>query len=305
LQEKRHYYNSDHAVKYGDREAIFIQNLRYWILYNKSNKKNHYKNRTWMYNTLTGLCQIFPFWTRNQLWTVINSLRAQKIIITDNFNHTKFDRTLWYAFTNESLFLNEENDMEKTNTDILKTKLPYLENQKSNNKTITKPITKLSNKNYLSKSENGFVSNNSLFEGNLNEYELPKSILHIIFSMNELGNFNLRFPINGKPPTKVFQRIVSHLKGIKDGTFARGLDLDKEWVQKFHIDTWPNAQGYNTWGKVRELLFQSLDNFIEDNKDSGNKISLEAFFYFEPFGQRGKGKSMFLKYLNNSPKTLI
>lgn len=102
------YYNFDvdEAVKYGLEESIIIYNLKFWIIKNKSNQKNMYDNRTWTYNSIDAFTKQFPFWSRRQIDRILKSLIEQEVIITANYNKVAYDRTLWYAFKDESFFLN-------------------------------------------------------------------------------------------------------------------------------------------------------------------------------------------------------
>lgn len=98
-------FSVEDAIKYGVNEAIFISNLRFWILTNKANKKHFHFNRTWSYNSIKSFSIIFPFWSIQTIRTTINSLIQQNIIMSDNFNTNSLQKTLWYAFVNEDFML--------------------------------------------------------------------------------------------------------------------------------------------------------------------------------------------------------
>lgn len=94
------------AQKYGVDEAIFIQNLRFWILKNKASGKHEYNGKTWTYNSAQSFAKLFPFWTNRQVERITKSLKDKNIVTTGNYNSSHYDRTLWYAFCDENLFLN-------------------------------------------------------------------------------------------------------------------------------------------------------------------------------------------------------
>lgn len=98
-------FNIQYAKKYGVEEAIMIHNFQFWIIKNKSNNKHQYDGRTWTYNSIKAMCELFPFWTEKQVRRILDSLIQQKILLTGNYNEKRYDRTLWYAFANESAFL--------------------------------------------------------------------------------------------------------------------------------------------------------------------------------------------------------
>jgi hypothetical protein len=99
----RYVFDIDLAVKYGVNEAVFLENLRYWLSRLKANKKNFYDGKYWTYNSVESYKTIYPFWSDNQIRTVIASLLAQGAIQKSNYNATKYDRTLWYTIVDESL----------------------------------------------------------------------------------------------------------------------------------------------------------------------------------------------------------
>ena len=98
------------AEAYGVNEAIMIQHFRFWINKNIANGKNHYQGRTWTYNSMTAFCEIFPFWTRRQIERILKNMVDKQIIVKDNFNSNKNDRTIWYAFFSEKRFIYGEKD---------------------------------------------------------------------------------------------------------------------------------------------------------------------------------------------------
>jgi hypothetical protein len=92
------------AEKYGVNEAIMINNFKFWIIKNYANNKHYYEGRTWTYNSMNALSELFPFWSVRQIRYTLESLIKQDVLITGNFNEDKRDRTLWYAFQNEEFW---------------------------------------------------------------------------------------------------------------------------------------------------------------------------------------------------------
>ncbi len=101
-------YSFDSAIakKYGVDEAIVIHNLTFWIAKNKANGKHLHEGRTWTYNSAKAFQELFDFWTEKQIYRIIESLISQGVIMSGNFNQIGYDRTRWYAFVDESIFLN-------------------------------------------------------------------------------------------------------------------------------------------------------------------------------------------------------
>lgn len=110
-----HHFNVELASKYGVNEAIFCHNLYFWVKQNKANKRNFHKGTYWTYNSMDAYAELFPYWTRRQIEHLIKKCKDKGLIITDNFNKISYDRTLWYAVTENVICIYENCEMEKTN----------------------------------------------------------------------------------------------------------------------------------------------------------------------------------------------
>lgn len=97
--------NSKEAMKYGVDEALMINNFRYWIAKNKVNEKHFYDGRYWICNSHKELSELMPFWTEKQIRRILDSLIKQNVIMKGNYNRMFYDRTSWYAFVDEDLFI--------------------------------------------------------------------------------------------------------------------------------------------------------------------------------------------------------
>ena len=105
-----HYsFDIELATKYGDREAILLQNFIYWIAKNAANGKNYHDGRYWTYNSVAALVALFPFWTYKQIRTILASLIKQGCLIEGNYNEMKYDRTKWYALGDEIVKCTRQN----------------------------------------------------------------------------------------------------------------------------------------------------------------------------------------------------
>ena len=81
------------AVKIGLNEAIFLQQLHYWV----ERSTHEIQGHKWVYNTLTEWAKQFPFWSEKTIARIISSLEKRKLIISGNYNFKGFDRTKWYT----------------------------------------------------------------------------------------------------------------------------------------------------------------------------------------------------------------
>lgn len=94
------------AKKYGVEEAILIKNFQFWISKNKASGRHLHEDRTWTYNSVKAFCSLFPFWTTKQIRRILKSLLEQNVTVEGNYNEMASDRKIWYAFKDESIFLN-------------------------------------------------------------------------------------------------------------------------------------------------------------------------------------------------------
>lgn len=101
-------FDPDQAKKYGIEEAIIIRLFTFWIHKNRTEGRNHHDGRTWTFNTVSGWQEHFPFWSIQQVRRTLERMQAKGIVVTGNYNKTPMDRTIWYAFFDESIFLPEQ-----------------------------------------------------------------------------------------------------------------------------------------------------------------------------------------------------
>jgi len=98
-------FDVDVAREFGVDEAVVINNFQFWILKNRADGVNSNEGRTWTFNTIKSLAIVFPFWSEKQIRRIIESLVSKGILMTGNFNKAAYDRTIWYAFSDESKWL--------------------------------------------------------------------------------------------------------------------------------------------------------------------------------------------------------
>lgn len=106
-------FDVEDATKYGLDESIILYNMKFWITKNKANGTHFYDEHTWTYNSVTAFKLLFPFWTEKQITRILKSLINKGVLITGNYNKIAYDRTLWYAFKDESILPNGQMEMTK------------------------------------------------------------------------------------------------------------------------------------------------------------------------------------------------
>lgn len=97
-------FNAELATEIGLNEAIFLQQVHYWLTINEEVNRNFKDGRYWTYNTYDEWIEKYlPFWSKSTLRRTIKSLEEQKLLIADNFNKAKFDKTKWLTIDYEKL----------------------------------------------------------------------------------------------------------------------------------------------------------------------------------------------------------
>ena len=99
------------AVKIGLNEALFIQQLHYWV----DRSKNIIDGRQWVYNTMADWSKQFPFWSQKTLSRTISNLEKQNLVISGNYNQKGYDRTKWYTIDYLALERLEKEEPETEN----------------------------------------------------------------------------------------------------------------------------------------------------------------------------------------------
>lgn len=130
-----HYFNVDIATKYGIEEAIIIQNFAFWIGTNTANKVHFHDGRYWTYNSMDAMNSLFP--EIKKVRYIIDKLISAGILMKGNFNKAAFDRTTWYAFTDDGLTLLREHNIDKSICQNWQMQSPKLANPSAE---IGKPI---------------------------------------------------------------------------------------------------------------------------------------------------------------------
>jgi len=101
-----HHFNVDEAIQYGVNKAILLHNLRFWLIKNKANKKHRHKytdGKTyyWTYNSGEAFGKLFPYLKPKSILKWLKELEKDGVLLSGNFNKTKYDHTKWYTIKAE------------------------------------------------------------------------------------------------------------------------------------------------------------------------------------------------------------
>ncbi|MBE3610504.1 hypothetical protein [Campylobacter californiensis] len=116
---KTHSVDVELACKIGFNEANVLGFIAYWVKNNRDNNKNFYDGKYWTYNSVEALQKQFPYWTKRQIYGIIDKLESIGAIKKANYNKNKFDRTAWYSLDDSFMYLiNSEMDVTDTEFDF-------------------------------------------------------------------------------------------------------------------------------------------------------------------------------------------
>jgi hypothetical protein len=132
-----HHFNIDDAIKYGLHESIILNNIRFWVKKNQSNKKHFYNGFYWTYNSINAFCDLFPYLSYDQIRRSLENLQKNNAIGVGNFNQNPYDKTKWYCVLNQT----DMATMPNRNGEDAKP-IPY---NKPNNKKTDKKHAELNN----------------------------------------------------------------------------------------------------------------------------------------------------------------
>jgi len=267
-----HSFDIEYAEKYGVFEAIMINNFQYWIIKNKANGTNNYDGHTWTYNSVKALEEIFPYWKTGQIRRCIDSLVEQDVLIKGDYNKNRYERPLWYAFANESMFLNKKYDLPKTES-----------RQSENDKCITDVNTNVNTNTIIPplspKGENVRIDYKGLDKAvsewleykaeKRQKYSGPKSTQTMINRLWKLSNGN---------PEKAMEIVLYSMSGNYQGLFepkqnsyapASKPSAPRKSKVKYYDTDFPDC--------VRVATREEYNLLVSGNPDSTFVITQEYF----------------------------
>lgn len=134
-----HFFEENVAALYGVQAAVLFQNIYYWCQKNKANGRHLHRGYYWTFNSEKAFVELFPYMTKWQIRNALKKLIDDGVVITDNFNQSAYDRTLWYAVTEkgENLIKSNNGNSNGAISKLEKCNLDVDENQFGNNKKST------------------------------------------------------------------------------------------------------------------------------------------------------------------------
>ena len=157
-----HSFDVEIAVKYGIECAVLLSHINYWCLKNEANGKHLHNGKYWVYNSKKAFAKLFPYMSERQIDYALTKLKKENLILTDNFNYSKMNRTIWYTVTDFAKCILQNCKMENTNLyNATSDNVDCIDN--INNTSISNTIHTTNHttsiKSSLNKVQNSFYSN--------------------------------------------------------------------------------------------------------------------------------------------------
>ncbi len=240
------YINDNLMLKFGITSAIILQNFAFWININKKNNKNFVNDKYWTYQTIDSLKEKFPFINITKIRKTIQDLVDSNILIKDNHNKIKYDRTIWYTFVDDD-FMNEIINSCSQNSSSSSEK-EDLETLNKNNSSICSKSQMENQKTKTPTKQNEVAIQDLKTEKNKTEDEEAKSI--ILKTLKEFGISNSQIDkiINKRDLFFIQEKIEqirfllkNHPKKIRSKATYLYMSIMDEWIDPLY-DTYKSEK---------------------------------------------------------------
>lgn len=108
-----HYFSVETACTYGVTEAVLLNHFAYWIARNRETGSCFREGRTWTVCTQREIAESFPYLTKGQIRHALEGLRKKGVLLTANYNRSRYNRTLWYAVADSCAIKGLEEEIEE------------------------------------------------------------------------------------------------------------------------------------------------------------------------------------------------
>lgn len=98
----KHFFDVEIACLLGQTKAVLLENISFWIKHNKANNTNFYDGEYWTYNSAKAFNELFPYMSESTIQKSLKQLINDGYLLKGNYNKKKYDKTIWYAFTEKT-----------------------------------------------------------------------------------------------------------------------------------------------------------------------------------------------------------
>lgn len=94
-------FDSSIAKEYGINVAVILNELCFLIEQNKENNVNFYDGKYWVLSSIKDWSNLLDYMTINTIRRTLKRMEKDGLIVTGNYNQSKYDRTKWYALSDK------------------------------------------------------------------------------------------------------------------------------------------------------------------------------------------------------------
>ncbi len=107
------FFSKSLASEIGLNNAVFLNDIAYWVDYNESNNTAYNEGRYWTFGTYKDICKRHPYWTPKQVQKIIKDCKDSGWLLVGNFSKNPYDRTNWYTLSDKFIEFVENIDVRK------------------------------------------------------------------------------------------------------------------------------------------------------------------------------------------------
>lgn len=100
------------ATLIGLNEAIVLQQIHYWIKKRRSGVD--YQGQRWVFNSLDGWHEQFPFWSQDTVKRALSALKIKGLVLVEKLSENGLNRTNYYTIDYKQIALLEAGNMHQS-----------------------------------------------------------------------------------------------------------------------------------------------------------------------------------------------
>jgi hypothetical protein len=279
----QHTFNVELAKKHGIEVAIFLNNIAYWVNFNKNEGINFYEGRYWTFNKIKNFPEHFPYWSHKQIERIINKCISDNLLVKGCFNKLKYDRTCWYSLTdfaekllNITISRNREMEIPKSGT---------------SNPEIGTPIPNINTDNKLNIKDNK-AKTKKTSSLDCEKLDLPSWLNEQLWEDFKQHRKELKKPMTMLAQKKMINQLFKLKEKGQDIEFVINNSIANGWQGIFEIKSQKDVKNGNQYSRHKtaaEIVWErstsglpEFENFRrnkEISSDSENLCSATEFLF--------------------------
>ena len=246
------------ALKSSDK-AIMLQQIHYWLLRSKNIVDGH----RWVFNTVKGWHEQFPWLAEKTVQRYLKDLCDRGLLITANYNKANFDRTKWYRIDYDALDnLTYSKGTDSPNGEGLAVPLER--------DSLTQPIP-------IDYTENTHKTTNMVKSNNLTAKELKEEF-------EKLWEQYPKYRKQGKQ--RACSSYTHWRKSSKDNTFEKAQNQLNKYLNHIKVQHVPTQ-----FIKAAKTWFANIDDEYDQAPKQANSFGRQKYIETAPNSQMDLGSN--------------